>query len=114
MYLAHIRTIMKENFINQDYFYRAQHMQGIIDQHVQNDTNKFYTYSDFVINLTDQVALPSSICPGITQLMDARSSYLSSYIYFDTLMNTIAAYNGEPMISNITHLPQNFSNEYIL
>ena len=110
MYLAHIRTIMKENFINQDYFYRAQYMQSIIDQHVQNDTNKFYTYSDFVINLTDQVALPSSICPGITQLMDARSSYLSSYIYFDTLMNTIAAYNGEPTISNITHLPQNFFN----
>ena len=110
MYLAHIRTIMKENFINQDYFYRAQHMQGIIDQHVQNDTNKFYTYSDFIINLTDQVALPSSICPGITQLMDARSSYLSSYFYFDTLMNIIAAYNGEPTISNITHLPQNFSN----
>ncbi|MBE50335.1 MAG: hypothetical protein CMP51_01435 [Flavobacteriales bacterium] len=110
MYLAHIRTIIKENFINQDYFHRGQYIQGIIDQHVQNDTNKFYTYSDFIANLTDQVALPSSMCPGITQLMDARSSYLSSYIYFDTVTNAVTAYSGEPTISNITHLPQNFSN----
>ena len=77
---------------------------------MQSDTNKFYTYSDFITNLTGQVALPSSMCPGITQLMDARSSYLNSYIYYDTVTNAITAYSGEPTISNITHLPQNFSN----
>ncbi len=92
MYLAHIRTIMQENFINQDYYLRGQHFQNLIDTHVQNDTNKFYLYSDFTTNLTNQVSLVASICPGITQLMDARSTYLSSY----------SGYSGEPSISNIS------------
>ena len=98
MYLAHIRTIMEENFLNQDYFVRGQSLQNLIDQHVQNDTNKFYTYSDFTTNLTSQVSLVASICPGITQLMDGRSTFLSSY----------TGYSGEPTISNITYSPQNF------
>ena len=92
MYLAHIRTIMQENFINQDYYLRGQHFQNLIDTHVQNDTNKFYLYSDFTTNLTNQVSLVASVCPGITQLMDARSNYLSSY----------SGYSGEPSISNIS------------
>jgi len=92
MYLAHIRTIMVENFVNQDYFVRGQHLQNLIDQDVQSDTNKFYSYSDFTTNFTNQVALVASICPGITQLMDARSTYLSSY----------SGYSGEPSISNIS------------
>ena len=98
MYLAHIRTIMEENFVNQDYFVRGQSLQNLIDQDVQNDTNKFYTYSDFTTNLTSQVSLVASICPGITQLMDSRSTYLSSYL----------GYSGEPTISNIAYTPQNF------
>ncbi len=99
MYLAHIRTIMQENFVNQDYFVRGQNLQNLIDQDVQNDTNKFYPYSDFITNLTSQVSLVASICPGITQLMDNRSTYLSSYI----------GYSGEPTISNITYSPQNLT-----
>ncbi len=98
MYLAHIRTIIQENFVNQDYFVRGQSLQNLIDQDVQSDTNKFYTYSDFTTNLTSQVSLVASICPGITQLMDSRSTYLSSY----------TGYSGEPTISNITYSPQNF------
>ena len=98
MYLAHIRTIMEENFVNQDYFVRGQYLQNLIDQDVQSDTNKFYSYSDFTTNLTNQVSLVASICPGITQLMDARSTYLSSY----------SGYSGEPSISN-TSTSQNIS-----
>ena len=92
MYLAHIRTIMQENFVNQDYNVRGQYFQNMIDQDVQNDTNKFYSYTDFTSNLNNQVSLQTSICPGITQLMDARSTYLNSY----------HGYSGEPSISNIS------------
>ena len=97
MYLAHIRTIIEENFLNQDYYNRAQHFQNQINLHVQNDTNKFYTYTDFISNLTTQVSLPTSICPGITELMDSRSAYLTNY----------PGYSGEPFITNISHSPQN-------
>ena len=66
---------------------------------MQNDSNKFYTYNDFVTNLTDQVSLVASICPGITQLMDARVNYLTNY----------SGYQGEPVISNISYHPQNLN-----
>ena len=99
MYLAHIRTIVQQHFANQDYYIRGQYLQNLIDSSVQNDTNKFYTYSDFTTNLTNQVALVTGDCPGITQLMDARTTYLSNY----------TGYSGEPIISNIAHSPQNFN-----
>jgi len=98
MYLAHIRTIVQENFVNQNYFTRGQILQNLIDSSVQNDTNKFYMYSDFTTNLTSQVSLVNGDCPGITQLMDARTTYLSNYTGF----------SGEPVISNISYSPQNF------
>ena len=96
MYLAHIRTIMEENFVNQDYYSRGQYLQTLIDQDVQNDTNKFYSYQDFLSNLSNQVSLTTTICPGISELMDARSNYLANY----------EGYQGYPVISNIL-VPQN-------
>jgi spore coat protein CotH len=98
MYLAHIRTIVNENFANQDYALRGQHFQNLINTSVQNDTNKFYTYADFITNLNNPVTLVTADCPGITQLMDARTTYLSSYTGF----------SGEPTITNIVTSPQNF------
>lgn len=76
MYLAHLRTVINENFLNQNYFARAQYIQNLIDTHVQADTNKFYTYNNFTTNLTNSVSLVASICPGISELMDARTNYL--------------------------------------
>jgi len=98
MYLAHIRTIVNENFANQSYAVRGQYFQNLIDTSVQNDTNKFYSYGDFIANLNSPVTLVTADCPGITQLMDARTTYLSAYTGF----------TGEPTIANITVSPQNF------
>ena len=98
MYLAHIRTIVQEHFANQSYAVRGQHFQNLIDASVQSDTNKFYSYTDFITNLNNPVNLVTSACPGITQLMDARTTYLSSYTGF----------SGEPTITNIVTSPQNF------
>ncbi len=91
MYLAHMRTIIEENFDNQEYFARGVQLQALIDTSVFNDTNKFYSYTDFQDNLTSSVSDLIDY-PGITELMDARSTYLNSYIGF----------SGAPAISNIT------------
>ena len=97
MYLAHIRTIVNENFANQSYALRGQYFQNLIDTSVENDTNKFYFYADFIANLNSPVTLVTADCPGITQLMDARATYLSNY----------PGFSGEPTIANITVIPQN-------
>ena len=90
MYIAHMRTIMQENFNNQSYKARAQYMQGLIDICVANDTNKFYSYNDFIDNLNVTVSDLVDY-PGITDLMDARTIYL----------NTYPGFQGAPSISNI-------------
>lgn len=78
MYLAHLRTMMEENFSNQWYAQRAADLQNSIDASVQADTNKFYSYADFQNNLTTTVSDLVDY-PGITELMDGRSTYLSTY-----------------------------------
>ncbi len=104
MFMAHIRTIVEENFLNQNYYSTAQYLQNIIDTSVQNDTNKFYSYNDFTNNLNSQVALPASICPGISQLVDSRANYLSVY----------SGFNGAPSISNINPQSLIFGNDFYI
>ena len=89
-YLAHIRTIMEENFDNGDYATRAQTMQSLIDADVAADTNKFYSYTDFQDNLNSTVT-DFVDYPGITELMDARSTYLGNY----------PGMNNEPVINTV-------------
>lgn len=78
MYLAHLRTIIEENFSNGDYMERAQFFQDLIDADVQADDNKFYSYQDFLDNLNTTVSDLVDY-PGIADLMDARSEYLLAY-----------------------------------
>jgi len=96
MYIAHMRTIINENFKNNEYFIRGQQIQSIIDSYVQNDTNKFYSYSDFTNNLSTEVGTTADRYPGIKDLMDARVAYL----------DTFPGFNGYPSISEINHFPE--------
>lgn len=79
MYLAHIRTIVKENFSNGNYYDRGQALQTLIDSEVKEDENKFYTYSDFKKNL-DSTTSDLIDYPGIKDLMEARTAYLTEYL----------------------------------
>ena len=88
MYLAHIRTIVEENFFSQDYLMRAQLLHNLIDSSVQNDTNKFYSYDNFQDNLYQTVSDLVEY-PGIVDLIEGRASYLSSY----------PGFQGEPEIA---------------
>jgi len=90
MYMAHIRTIMEENFVNSEYYTRGMELQALIDTAVQNDTNKFYGYADFQNNLTSTVSDLIDY-PGLTQLMDARTVYMSN----------LPGYAGAPSIDTI-------------
>jgi len=94
MFLAHIRTIIEENIVNQDYYLRGLVLQQMIDADVAADTNKFYSYADFQDNLTLQVSDLIDY-PGLTELMDARATYLSAY----------PGYQGAPMLTNAASSP---------
>lgn len=91
MYIAHIRTIMKENSNNQDYYSRATYFQNLISSSVANDTNKFYSNLDFTENL-DHTVNDLIDYPGLSDLMDNRALYLSTY----------DGMTGEPSLLNST------------
>lgn len=82
MYLAHIRTILEENFANENlYRPRILELQGMIGSAVILDDKKFYSNLDFVNNV-DQALNPNdlfSLVPGITTLMNGRYAYLSAH-----------------------------------
>jgi hypothetical protein len=92
MYFAHMRTILQENISNNLYVDRIDTIQAMIDAHVQADTNKFFTYQNFL----DGKDLTVSTYYGIRQLMDARNTYLMG------LPELIAT---PPTITTITNTP---------
>jgi len=91
MFLAHIRTIIQENFQSEWYYQRAQELQSLIDSSVQQDTNRFYSYDQFLMNIDTTVNV-SLIYPGLRDLMTARSTYLSNF----------EGFQGAPVIDSIS------------
>lgn len=107
MYLAHLHTIMNENFADDSIYQFAESLQSIINADVNADPYKFFTYSQYLSNLTADVSSGppgpnKSSAPGIKALMDGRYNYLSS------LKDCT---NEKPVISNI--LPSDPSPELL-
>lgn len=98
MYLAHMRTIVDENFADQSYYTRALELRDVIAPHVLADTNKFYSYQDFQDNL-DQTVSDLIDYPGIAELIDQRTVYLSNY----------PGFTGQPVVDDIAHFPEELS-----
>jgi hypothetical protein len=93
MYVAHMRTMLNENFGDNSYYTSAQALQAIINTTVNADVNKFYTYTQYQNNLTTDVTSGMTSAPGITNLMNGRNTYLMSQADFTAT---------PPTISNIT------------
>ena len=55
MYLAHMKTIIDENFANGAYFNNAQLYHSFIDSAVSADPNKLTSYAQFQTNITTDV-----------------------------------------------------------
>ena len=84
MYIAHMRTILNENFTNNWYAERGLQLQNLIKNDVQADPNKFYNYDDFISNLNNDVNIGGGgpgggNVNGIISLMNARSEFLSTH-----------------------------------
>lgn len=79
IYVAHVKTILQEQFINGTYLERAKEIQTLIDSHVAADENKLYPYENFQQNLTVSSKAGKSNIIGIEELMGKRSEYLSNH-----------------------------------
>ncbi|MBI3134681.1 MAG: CotH kinase family protein [Bacteroidetes bacterium] len=91
MYIAHMRTILNENFVDSVYYNFTQNLQAIIDTAYQSDLNAFYSYYEFTSNLTDNVIDGPKTIPGLTYLMEERISFLNSTTEFQQIPPVIAS-----------------------
>ncbi|NHM06906.1 T9SS type A sorting domain-containing protein [Flavobacterium sp. CYK-4] len=113
MYLAHIRTILEENFANNSYLTTAQSYQNVIDAAVQADPNKQYTYAQFQSNLTTDMTGGMNAAPGITNLMSGRTTYLLSQTDFTNTrptISTVAPAVENPLINNDVFITANVTD----
>lgn len=103
IYFAHMRTIVNEYFANNQYETIAKSMQKLIDSAVTEDTNKSFTYFDFQNGLTSDISLGSYSAPGISNLMNARVTYLQSNSEFAAVAPTISSVvpsNATPVLND--------------
>ncbi len=96
MYVAHARTILEDVFSNNWYRTRAYELQDIIDASVQADRNKFYTYNDFLNNITRSVGSGPLAIVGITELMNQRTAYVLGRPEFQAAAPVVAELSGSP------------------
>lgn len=94
VYVAHMRTILNDYFVDSTYIKRAEEIQGLIDKAVAADSSKLYEYGEFKKNLAESAKAGESTIIGIAELMGKRTEYLMDH----PLIKTDA-----PVISKVTH-----------
>ena len=94
MYLAHIKTIVKEQFASGKYKTRAQQIQSSIDFYVKSDEQRLYPYDQFKMNLNSSVPVGKQSIIGITELMEGRAK---------KLMEHPLMLKEDPKISSVLH-----------
>jgi spore coat protein CotH len=102
MYLAHLRTMLNEMIVSGWYQTRGQELQNLIAPDVQADNNKFFSYTNFIANLTNDVTGAGGPGGGnkigLVSLMEARKNYLQT--------NT-EILKTPPSLANIQSSPSN-------
>ncbi|MGY8988258.1 MAG: CotH kinase family protein, partial [Flavobacteriales bacterium] len=100
MYIAHMRTILDEQFANNNYSARASQLQQIINTDVVADPNTFYSYTEFTDNLNSSVGVSSII--GISELMNDRITFLQNLPEFTSTPPTISVLNNSSVLTHST------------
>jgi len=95
-YIAHCKTMLEMSFENNEYYNTGLVLQELIDADVQADNNKFFTYNNFLTNLESDISgggggPGGGSTIGISNLMNARTTYLLNQSLFTAAAPTISA-----------------------
>ncbi len=77
-YLAHMRTILKDQFRSGNYKARAEALQQMIRSEATQGQSPYYTQEDFENSLEKVIGSKTKI-PGLVRFMEARTDYLKSH-----------------------------------
>lgn len=79
LYIAHVRTILEEQFYNKQYLKRLQEMAKFIEPSIKTDSLRLYPFEVSKQNVTQPVEIGKNQLAGITSLMDKRTEFLRSH-----------------------------------
>ena len=113
MYIAHMKTIVNENFTNGSYITTGNYMQSIADTAVLSDQNKFFSHAQFFSNMNNNVMSGSKTIPGLTLLMNARASFLNATPEFQQIppsVTNVQASDTFPIINSNVFITAQVNN----
>ncbi len=113
MYIAHMRTIVNENFVDSSYYFDAQYLESIIDTAVSSDPNAFYTHTEFLDNLTIDVVDGPKTIPGLTNLMETRTPFLNStpeFLLVPPAISSVVASDTMPLLNSTIYITVTVTN----
>lgn len=108
MYIAHMRTMLKEQVTTGAYHDRALELQNVIDAAIQTDPNKFFTYTSFKNNVTQSVSGGFGSVPGLTDLMSGRQTFLNANSNFTATPPNIS--NVQSVLGSTIHVTTQVQN----
>lgn len=79
VYIAHVKTILEENFINGEYLKLGKEIRTAIEELVLEDENRLYSYEGFETNLETSAKAGKKTIIGIAELMEPRTEYLKNH-----------------------------------
>lgn len=114
MYLAHCHTIVQENFANNSYLPKAQQLHDLIDASVNADPNKLNSYASFQANMNTDVITNNSLeAPGLTNLVNARASFLNALPQLSgakPVITNVEPSNASPIVGSSISITANITN----
>ena len=101
MYLAHVKTMVEEQFADVTYYDRAEEIQSIISDEVSAEPNGFYSPIQFTSNLyeTEGGGGPGpggAGVFGISEVMNPRVAYLQGLTEWSYIAPTISGVSTSP------------------
>lgn len=101
MYVAHMRTMLNEQIVNNAYKTQYNQLKNIIDTAAQSDNNAFFTYTQFQSAATINHPFGSYYVPGLFNLMDARATYLQNTSDFQAIPPNISSATTNPGVLSL-------------
>lgn len=79
IYVAHLKTILQEQFLSTKYLQRVEAIQAIIKTNVEEDENRLYELEAFEANIDTTIRVKGAAIVGIKELMEPRIKYLQDH-----------------------------------
>lgn len=112
-YIAHMKTLLNEVILSNQYSTAASQFQALIDTAVLSDNNKKFTYAQFQSALNTDIVFGSYTVPGIQNLLNGRATYLQSLPEFTATAPSITAItpsNASPNYNSVLTITANITN----